>query len=143
MSWGLFIGYVPQRGVGEDSPWYYNKVRAYQLKSITDGREEFKYHPNWYYIIYEWLRIQSFFLSLAPPKLYLIKRREHTVYLHKFLPPLGSEPGSCEAVSRWLIHYAVMPHRIQSFMIVAINPKNWFYIHPSNNPSVPNFTRLQ
>ena len=45
-------------------------------------------------------------------ELYFFKWTEHTIqfYNNKFLPPPGIEPRSLGTVSRWLIHYATVPH---------------------------------
>ena len=41
-------------------------------------------------------------------ELHFLKWTEHTIYINKFLPPLGFEPRSYDTVSRWLIHYAMV-----------------------------------
>ena len=39
-----------------------------------------------------------------------MNRTYNTIYINKFLPPPGFEPGSLGTISRWLIHYAMVPH---------------------------------
>ena len=54
----------------------------------------------------------TFFLSMAPIRALFsqMNRVCNTIYINKFLPPPGFEPQSLGTVSRWLFHYASVPH---------------------------------
>ena len=68
--------------------------------------------PNIFFVLTKAFSLFFFFLSMAliGALFSQMNRTYNTIYINKFLPPPGCEPGSLGTVSRWLIHYATVPH---------------------------------